>query len=155
MEQKVILQYQEMSFTPGDRVFVDTNILIYAHDMSAGVKHVRAKEIIVDLWESGSGVLSTQVLQEFFVSITGKIPRPLDIEKAKEIIEYFLRWDIVVNDGESIVKGIDIHQRYHYSFWDSMIIQAAIKGNAILLLSEDLSDKQVINGVRIKNPFSV
>ena len=139
---------------PEDRVFVDTNILIYAHDISAGTRHEKAQKIIMDLWGSGLGLLSTQVLQEFFVSVTCKIPRPLDIEKAKEIVEYLLRWDIVVNDRESLLKAIDIQQRYHYSFWDSMIIQAAIKGNAILLLSEDLSDNQVINGIRIKNPFT-
>lgn len=138
---------------PEDRVFVDTNVLIYAHDVSAGIKHDKAKEIIADLWGSGSGLLSMQVLQEFFVGVTGKIPKPLDVEKAREIVEYLLRWEVVVNDGESILKAIDIVQRYRYSFWDSMIIQAAIRGNATLLMSEDLSGGQVINGVRIKNPF--
>lgn len=143
-----------MSSMQGDRVFVDTNVLIYAHDTSAGIKHDKAQRIITELWESGQGLLSTQILQEFFVSVTAKIPKPLNIDRAKEIVEYFLRWNIVINDGESMLKAIDIHKRYHYSFWDSLVIQAAIKGNATLLLSEDLTEGQIIHEVRIKNPFA-
>jgi len=138
---------------PEDRVFIDTNILIYAHDISSGIKHQRAQQIIMDLWESGLGLLSIQVLQEFFVSVTSKIPAPLDIEKAEKIVEDLLSWDVVLNDGKSLLEAIDIHKRYKYSFWDAMIIQAAIKGNASLLLSEDLNDGQIISGMRIKNPF--
>jgi len=138
---------------PEDRVFIDTNILIYAHDISSGIKHQRAQQIIMDLWESGLGLLSIQVLQEFFVSVTSKIPAPLDIENAKKILEDLLSWDVVMIDGKSLLEAIDIHKRYKYSFWDAMIIQAAIKGNASLLLSEDLNDGQIISGMRIKNPF--
>lgn len=139
---------------PEDKVFLDTNIISYAYDVSAGKKHKISKETLVDLWNSGLGVLSTQVLQEFFVAITKKIPKPLDIKLAKEIVNDFLKWDVVVNDGESILEATEIHLRYKYSFWDSMIMEAAIRGNADLLLSEDLSDGQIINGVKIKNPFS-
>jgi predicted nucleic acid-binding protein len=137
----------------GDKVFLDTNILIYAHDISAGQKHELAKKIVLDLWESGHGILSTQVLQEFFYASTKKILHPLKPQIAKEIVNDLLKWDVVVNNGESILKAIDIYTRYQYLFWDSMIIQAAVKGNAALLLSEDLIDGQMINGVRIKNPF--
>ncbi|MEW6067776.1 MAG: PIN domain-containing protein [Nitrospirota bacterium] len=137
----------------GDKVFLDTNIIIYAYDISAGEKREIARKIITDLWGSGLGLLSTQVLQEFFVSITKKILKPLDVKIAEEIVSDLLKWDVIVNDGQSILEAIDIHSRYKYSFWDSMIIQAALKGNASLLLSEDLSDGQIINGVRIKNPF--
>ena len=137
-----------------DRVFLDTNIITYAYDTSAGEKHKTANGILVDAWDSGNGVLSTQVLQEFFVSTTKKIQKPLDVNIARAIVSDLLAWDIVVNDGESVLKAIDVHHRYHYSFRDSMIIQAAIKGNAVFLLSEDLSDGQIIKGVTIKNPFS-
>lgn len=136
-----------------DKVFLDTNIITYAYDISAGEKHSIANKILIDLWDSGNGVLSTQVLQEFFVSVTGKIQKPLDVIRAKEVVSDLLRWDVVVNDGESVLKAIGIHHRHHYSFWDSMIIQAAIKGNAAALLSEDFSDGRTINGMRIKNPF--
>ncbi|MEW6418244.1 MAG: PIN domain-containing protein [Nitrospirota bacterium] len=137
----------------GGKVFLDTNIVIYAYDVSAGDKHRITEDIIDGLWRSGGGITSVQVLTEFFVTITTKIPKPMDKKAAREIVRDFLKWDVVVNDGESVLKAIDIHTRYQYSFWDSMIIQAAIKGNATVLLSEDLSDGQVINGLKIKNPF--
>lgn len=138
---------------PGDRIFVDTNILIYAHDISAGDKHKKAQKIIGDLWDAGRGVLSVQVLQEFYVCVTGKIPQPMDVGKAKDIVEDLLAWDVVVNNGKSILNAIDIHHRYKYSFWDALIVQAAVEGNAGVLFSEDLSDGQVIGGVKIINPF--
>lgn len=153
MGQKGELRSQEKNSMSADKVFLDTNIITYAYDISAGEKHSIANKILIDLWDSGNGVLSTQVLQEFFVSVTGRIQKPLDVIRAKEIVRDLLRWDVVVNDGESVLKAIEIHHRHHYSFWGSMVIQAAIKGNAALLLSEDLSEGQVIGGVEIKNPF--
>lgn len=138
---------------PGDKIFLDTNIIIYAYDLSAGRKHETARKVLMDLWNSGRGLLSTQVLQEFFVSATRKISRPLDLKVAKDIVSDLLRWDLIVNNGESILEAIEIHSRHNYSFWDSMIIQAAINGGASLLISEDLSDGKTINGVTIKNPF--
>ena len=92
-------------------------------------------------------------MQEFFVASTKKLPKPLDKKLAKEIIQDLLKWEVMINDGESILAAIEIHLRYNYSFWDSMIIESAIKSGALLLLSEDLSDGQIINGVTIKNPF--
>ena len=138
---------------PDDRVFLDTNIIIYAYDATAGMKHEIAKKTVIDLWNSGLGIISTQVLQEFFVASTKKLPKPLDKKLAKEIIQDLLKWEVMINDGESILAAIEIHLRYNYSFWDSMIIESAIKSGALLLLSEDLSDGQIINGVTIKNPF--
>ena len=137
----------------GEKVFLDTNIIIYAYDTSAEEKHGIANKIMVDLWNSGSGIISTQVLQECFVAMTQKIPKPLDVKTARDIVNDLLTWDVVINDGESILDAIDIHLKFKHSFWDSMIIQAAIRGGATLLLSEDLSDGQIINGVKIKNPF--
>ncbi|MGA1825226.1 MAG: PIN domain-containing protein [bacterium] len=137
----------------GNRVFLDTNIIIYAYDVTAGEKHKIANKILLDLWDSSTGLVSTQVLQEFFVNITRKIQRPLDPKIAKEIVNDFLKWDIIVNDGEIILGAIDIQLGYKFSFWDSMIIYAAISGGAELLLSEDLSDGQSIEGVVVKNPF--
>lgn len=136
-----------------DKVFLDTNVLVYAHDISAGEKHKIAVEIMENLWDSGLGILSTQVLQEFFSIVTKKIPQPLSIRSAKEVISVLLTWDVVVNDGKSILEAVDIYEQHKYSFWDSMIIQAAIKGNASLLLSEDLPDSQTIEGLKIENPF--
>lgn len=138
---------------PEDKLFIDTNIIIYAYDVTAGKKHETAREMITELWDSGLGVISTQVLQEFFVNVVQKIPKPIDLQQAKEIVRDFLKWQVVVNTGESIVDAIDICIRFGYSFWDSMIIEAAIKGGATILISEDLQDGQVISGVAIRNPF--
>jgi predicted nucleic acid-binding protein len=137
----------------GDRTFVDTNILVYAHDSSAGRKHERAKRIILDLWETRLGILSTQVLQEFFVITTGKISRPLRPDQAKEIIVHLLKWEIIVNDGGAILSAIGLQRRYKYPFWDALIIQAAIAGQASVLLSENFQSGQRIERVRIVNPF--
>jgi len=136
------------------KVFIDTNVLVYAYDVSAGEKHKMALEIMENLWNSGNGIISSQVLQEFFVSITKKISKPLNIITAKEIVKDLLKWKTVITDGEIILEAIDIHSQHKYSFWDSVIIAAAIGGGAGTILSEDLSDKQVIKGIAIKNPFT-
>ena len=136
-----------------DKTFVDTNIIIYAYDAMAGAKHETAKKIFVELWQSGLGVLSTQVLQEFFVNVVQKIPKPIHVDQAEYIIKDFLTWDVVVNDDHALLEAIAIYKKYGYSFWDSLIIDAALKGGAKILLTEDLSDGQVIEGIMIQNPF--
>lgn len=137
----------------GAKIFVDTNILIYAYDSTAEQKHKKANRIVSDLWDSGLGVLSTQVLQEFFVNVTAKTPKPLDVRTARGIVNDLLTWDMMVVDGPSILKGVDIHMKYKYAFWDALIIEAAVRGGSQVLLSEDLSDGQIIEGVTIRNPF--
>jgi len=137
----------------GDKVFLDANIIVYAYDISDKDKHGRAVSILESIWRAETGVVSTQVLQEFFVNATKKIPNPLDIGIAKEIIRDLSKWDVIVNDVEVMLYAIDIHQEYKYSFCDSMIIASAVKGGAAVLLSEDFSDGQVINGVAVRNPF--
>jgi predicted nucleic acid-binding protein len=137
----------------GDKIFLDTNILIYAYDISAGVKHVTAVQVLSELWDSGRGVLSTQVLQEFIVSVTRKIPKPIDEHQATNIVRDFLRWELVVNDGDSILEAARLVSRYRFSFWDCLIIQAALKSGCNILLSEDLSNRQVIEPLQIRNPF--
>lgn len=137
----------------GDKVFLDTNIIVYAYDISDKEKHEKSVEILETIWRSGTGVISTQVLQEFFVSVTKKISKPLDVAIAKEVINDLSKWDVVVNNVQIILDAIDINQEYKYSFWDSMIIASAIGSGAKTLLSEDLSGGQIIKGVAIKNPF--
>jgi len=136
-----------------DKIFLDTNILVYAYDISSGSKHDIARNIVTDLWNSRNGVLSIQVLQEFFVSVTKKIPNPLDIKTAGDIIRDFLLWETIDNDGELMLAAIDIQSRHLYSFWDSLIIAAAVKIEASVLLTEDLKNGQIIEDVIIKNPF--
>ena len=136
------------------KIFLDTNVIIYAYDSSAGIKHEIARQIVADLWTSGQGLLSTQVIQEFYVNVTRKIPKPLTIDLAREIVADFIKWDLVVNDGDSILDAIDIQQRHNFSFWDAMIIGSAVSGGADMLYSEDLTHGQTISGVTIVNPFA-
>jgi len=135
------------------RYFVDTNILMYAHDTSAGAKHDRAKAIVEELWRDRTGVLSTQVLQELAVNLRRKAGRPLDAKAAREIVADYLTWQVVVNGGESILEALDVEGRYQISFWDALVVQAAQASGAQVLYSEDLSDGQKYGAVRVTNPF--
>jgi len=137
-----------------DKVFLDTNIIVYAHDRSSGEKNATAKEIMGNLWESEKGVISVQVLQEFFVCVTQKIPNPLQINNARMILEYLSTWEVVVNDKHITMQAIDLQEKFKFSFWDSLIIQAAVRSQAKILLSEDLPDGQVVMGTKILNPFT-
>lgn len=136
-----------------DKVFLDTNIIVYAHDRSSGDKHAAAREIMDHLWESREGVISVQILQEFFVCVTKKIAKPLPIKNARILLEYLSSWDVVTNDKYITLKAIDLQEKYRFSFWDSLVIQAAIKGGATILMSEDLPDGKVVEGLKIVNPF--
>jgi predicted nucleic acid-binding protein len=141
-----------MNYTKG-KFFVDTNLLVYAYDSSAGKKWKTSLEVLSLLWTHRTGVLSTQVIQELFVSLTQKVKNPILPETAKEIISDLLRWPLVVNDGGNILRAIDLQIKYHFSFWDSLILQAAMASKSEFLLSEDFQDGQVIESVMIINPF--
>lgn len=136
-----------------DKVFVDTNILLYVYDRAAGNKREIASELVRQLWHDGTGALSTQVLQEFYVNVTRKIPRPVSPAEARTIISRYLVWHMEVNTGESLVRASEIEERHRLSFWDALIITAAAQSGAATLLSEDLNHGQVIEGVKIVNPF--
>jgi predicted nucleic acid-binding protein len=138
-----------------DRFFVDTNILMYAHDTSAGEKHERAKAVVEELWRDRTGVVSTQVLQELAVNLRRKAGRPLDVKATREIVSDYLTWQVIVNGGESILEAMDLESRYQISFWDAMVIQAAQLSGADVLYSEDLSDGQKYGSVHVINPLRV
>ena len=135
------------------RYFVDTNVLVYAHDASAGVKHQRALALVEDLWRSRSGVVSTQVLQELSVSVRKKAAHPLDLHATRDLVSDYLAWHVVVNDGDAVLAALDLEDRYKVSFWDALIIHAAQAAGAELLYSEDLSDGQRFGDVRVVNPL--
>ena len=137
-----------------DRYFVDTNILMYAHDTAAGDKHVRAKALVEDLWENRSGVVSTQVLQELAVNLRRKAKKPLDAKPTRDVISDYLAWQVVVNAGDSILEALELEARYQLSFWDALVVQAAQVAGAEILYSEDLSDGQQYGTVRVKNPLT-
>jgi predicted nucleic acid-binding protein len=136
-----------------DKCFVDTNILVYAHDFTQGAKHERARALVQKLWESGNGVLSTQVLQELCVSLRRKAARPLSAEGTRKVIEDYASWEIIVNTAESVLEALDIEMRHKISFWDALIVQAAGSSGAEVLYSEDLADGQSYGEVRVINPL--
>lgn len=137
-----------------DKCFVDTNILVYAHDLSAGPKHQRAQTLVEQLWDSRLGVLSTQVLQELCVSLQRKASRPPATEELRDLIEDYLSWEVVTNTAQSVLLGIDLAARHQISFWDALIVQAAETAGASILYSEDLSNGQRYGSVQVVNPFS-
>ena len=119
------------------RVFVDTNVLVYAHDTSTGVKHEKAAALVERLWQERTGAISTQVLQELYVSLRRKAGRPLASEEARAVVADYLRWEVVVNNGESILDAVALEQRYGISFWDALVVQASRACGAEILYSED------------------
>jgi len=135
------------------KTFVDSNILVYAHDRRSGHKHTIVAEHVQTLWREHRGVLSTQVLQEFYVNITQKSSFPLSPTEAKRIIRNYLLWEVVVNDGESVLDAIDIQMRFRLSFWDALIVHAALSAGCATLLSEDLNQGQWYESLLVVNPF--
>jgi predicted nucleic acid-binding protein len=137
----------------GSRQFVDTNVLVYAHDVTAGDKHSRARALIGELWETREGCLSVQVLQEFFVTTTRKIPKPLDVPAAAQIIDDLAHWHVHAPAANDVLAATDIHQRTGASFWDAMILRSAKELGCQILQSEDLNPGQQYEGVQVRNPF--
>jgi len=135
------------------KIFLDTNILIYAHDADSGDKHIIAKNIVKELWDKKNGVLSTQVLQEFYVNVTKKIPRPVAPIEAREIIRAYSSWEIRDNSIMSVIRASEIEEKYKLSFWDSLIVVAAYSAKVEKILTEYLNKGQVIEGILIENPF--
>jgi predicted nucleic acid-binding protein len=136
-----------------DKYFVDTNILIYAHDRSAGVKYERARQLVERLWTTGQGVLSTQVLQELCVNLRRKVARPLPVEEVRPLIQDYLSWEIVINPPVSVIQALEIEVRYKTSFWDALVLQAAESCGAAILYSEDLAAGQKYGTIRVVNPL--
>lgn len=134
-----------------DVVFVDTNILIYAHDTGAGTKRERAARTLEKLWDEHSGRLSVQVLQEFYVTVTQKLAtaRPT----AREIIRTYTPWVQHPTTPETILRASEIAELSRLSFWDALIVASAEQVNAAYLYTEDLNAGQTIAGVKIVNPL--
>jgi predicted nucleic acid-binding protein len=138
---------------PG-KYFVDTNVLIYAHDRSAGLKHERARQLLERLWISGQGVLSTQVLHEVCINLRRKIAHPLPVDEIRRLLQDYLSWEVVVNTPASVLQALEIEVRYKISFWDALILQAAESAGAAVLYSEDLAAGQKYGPIHVVNPLS-
>ena len=138
-----------------DTVFVDTNVLVYAHDATETVRQPIARAVLVDLWRTRSGALSTQVLQEFYVVVTRKFDPPLSRAEARGLVDAYGQWRLVQVDLPLIVAASQLEERHKMSFWDALIVEAARRSGARRLLTEDLQTGRRLGGVLIDNPFEV
>lgn len=121
------------------KAFVDTNILMYAHDTSAGDKHKLAQHAIESLWESGTGVVSTQVLEELSVSLRRESPHPLSVENTRQLIRDYMTWEVVTVDAEDVIEALALEERYGVPFRDALILHAASKAGVEFLLSDEIA----------------
>jgi predicted nucleic acid-binding protein len=134
-----------------ERVFLDTNVLVYADDKSAGAKRSRALALLSELVGESRAVISTQVLQEYFVVATRKLGVPADVARRK--VDALSRLDVVLVRPELVLAAIDLHRLHSISFWDALIVRSAVAAGCTRVFSEDLQHDQVLDGVRIENPF--
>jgi len=135
--------------------FVDTNVLLYAHDASETVKRPIARDALERLWADGTGAISTQVLQEFYVVATRKLAVPMSRSEAREVVDVYSAWRVITIDPSIIIAASVLEEEHTLSFWDALIVEAARIAGAGLLLSEDLQAGRDIGGIRIRNPFAV
>jgi predicted nucleic acid-binding protein len=135
-----------------EKTFVDSNVLIYAHDLDAGTKYRIANSLLRQLWENRTGVLSVQVLQEFYANITRKVSKPISQTQARMAVEEYSRWSIETTPHD-IALAFRIEDEARISFWDALIVASAVKRGAVRILSEDFNPGQKIAGVLIENPF--
>jgi predicted nucleic acid-binding protein len=134
------------------RRFFDTNVLVYLFDASATTKKVRA-QLLKQAVSDGLALLSTQVLQEFFVAVTRKLSTPLPNEQAERAVRDLTKLPTVQIDADLILEAIATMRRYRLSFWDSLIVRAALHGGATVLYTEDLQDGQRFETLSVANPF--
>lgn len=134
------------------KTFVDTNVLIYAHDVDAKEKREIARSALRELWNQRTGVLSVQVLQEFYVNVTRKIASPLPKDAARLVVNSYAVWCVETTPAE-ITAAFRIEDESRIGFWDALIVAAAAKAGAIRILSEDLNAQQILAGMKVENPF--
>ena len=136
-----------------EREFLDTNVLIYAHDARDPRKRASAQELLLRLLRERRGVLSTQVLQEFFAAATRKLGMPSEV--ARFNVSSYARFDVVSLSVPDLIAAIDLHRLHHLSIWDALIVRAALNGACTTLHSEDMQDGRTIDTVVVRDPFAV
>ncbi|MBA3584988.1 MAG: PIN domain-containing protein [Gemmatimonadetes bacterium] len=137
------------------RTFFDTNVLVYLFDEDAPANKARAQKLLEEEVSRGQAVLSTQVLQEFYVSVTRKLAEPLESEMAERAVRDLAVLPLIQIDAQMILAAIRRSRDFQHSFWDALIIEAAITSGADRLFTEDLQHGQLIESVRIENPFLI
>jgi predicted nucleic acid-binding protein len=135
-------------------VFVDTNVLVYAHDASETARQPVAEATLAELWDRRAGALSTQVLQEFYVVATRKYDPPMPRREARGLVEVYSHWQVVLIDVPLIVAASQLEERHTLSFWDALIVEAARRAGATRLVTEDLQAGRRLAGVLVDNPFA-
>jgi predicted nucleic acid-binding protein len=133
------------------RAFLDTNVLVYSDDPRYQAKRATALDLVQDHLRSRTGVVSLQVLQEYFVSATGKLK--LDSELARQRVEVFAKFHVAEPAVSDILAAIDLHRLHGFSYWDAIVIRSASRSGCSILLTEDMQHGREIDGVRIVNPF--
>lgn len=136
-----------------EKVFADTNLLVYLFDADAPAKQQRAREIVGTHWAAGTLVLSTQVLQEFYVSVLHKLSRPLPQQEAEGATREFALHDVVAIDVPMVLRAIGTATRHRLALWDALIVEAAHARGCRVLLSEDLQHGREFGALRVENPF--
>jgi predicted nucleic acid-binding protein len=134
-------------------VFVDTNVLVYAHDRSETQRQPLAQALLAELWRNRTGALSTQVLQEFYVVATRKYDPPMSRREARQLVDAYSHWQLIQIDIALILAASQLEERHTLTFWDALIVEAARRAGANRLLTEDLQSGRRLAGVLIHNPF--
>ena len=136
-----------------DRIFVDTNILVYAFDKADQYKYDVASNLVLQCYQDKNAVVSTQVLKEFFVTVTLKVSDKMSAEDAEQAVRDFALWTVVETSVSVVLSGINIHRNHSLSFWDAMILAAAKVADCTTLLTEDMGHGTRIEDILILNPF--
>ena len=132
--------------------FVDTNILVYAHDVSAGVKHTAAVDLLARLFKQNLGAVSVQVLIEFYSAATKKLPMPS--REAEAVISDLVDWTIHRPGHADVLRACELCRRHGFAWWDALIVNSAMELGCETLWTEDLNDGQQFGAVTVRNPFS-
>jgi predicted nucleic acid-binding protein len=133
--------------------FIDTNILVYSHDTHEEVKHRAAENLLTQLWASGLGVLSTQVLQEFYSAATRKLQPPMTPPQARQVVHDYSDWGLVDTDPLLIISASRLSEQHSINFWDALIVEAALRADADELVTEDLQHGRRFGKLTVHNPF--
>jgi len=135
--------------------FVDTNVLVYALDEDQGERHQKARALVEELWNSGLGVLSTQVLQELYVTLTRKLLKPMTRPRARAVIQRYAAWPTHQITPGDVLAASELEQRHTLAFWDALIIVAAQRMGATRVVSEGMQADRSFGAVRVFNPFGI
>ena len=136
------------------RTFVDTNVLVYLFDAGQPAKQQTAREIVAGLARAGTLVVSSQVLNEFYVTVTRKLQEPLPVSTALRALADFTAYPCVAIDAALVQRAAVRSAGDQLSHWDALIVEAAIESGAEVLCSEDFTAGQVYQGVRVEDPFA-